>query len=212
MRFEDRRAAGRFLAGRLKDLAGGDCVVLGLSRGGVPVAAEVARALGLPMDALVVRKLGAPGAPEFAIGAIASGGARVLHDETIRRLGLSGEEVKEIEAAEQAELRRREALFRGDRPPLPIEGKTAILVDDGLATGATMTAAARAIRQLRPKRLIAAAPVGSAEACAAMRREADEVVCGLVPDRFMSVGSWYVDFEQTTDDEVRRILEAISRP
>lgn len=206
MHFEDRTAAGRFLAGRLGDLAGRGCLVLGLPRGGIPVAAEVARALGAPLDAFVVRKLGAPHAPEYAFGAIASGGARVLLDDVIRDLGITPAQVAEVEAAEQAELKRREALYRGDRPPLEAAGRTVVLVDDGLATGATMTAAARALRLRGPKRLIVAVPVGSKEACARLRAEADDVICALVPAELFSVGSWYSDFGQTSDEEVRRLL------
>lgn len=208
MLFENRAAAGRSLAGKLKELAGCDCVVLALPRGGVPVGAEVAAALNAPLDVVVVRKLGAPGFPEFAIGAIASGGARVIHDETVRELGLSSAQLEKIERAQRAELERRETLYRGDRPPTRVEGKTVILVDDGLATGATMTAAARAIRRRQPERLVIAVPVGSADTCARIRGEADELICVETPSPFYSVGSWYADFSQTSDEEVRRLLDA----
>ena len=195
MRFENRRQAGRILAEKLQSLAGGPVVVLGLPRGGVPVAFEVARALGAPLDVIPVRKLGAPSFPEFALGAIASGGARVLHDVAIAQFGVRGEE-----------LERREAAYRGGRPPLDLKGRTVVLVDDGLATGATMTAAARAVARRAPAKVIVAVPVGSAEACAALKSEADEVLCAEVPADFFSVGSFYAEFPQTSDDEVRSLL------
>jgi erythromycin esterase-like protein/predicted phosphoribosyltransferase len=208
MLFADRADAGRFLAGKLRDLATRDCVVLGLARGGMPVAAEVATALDAPLDVFVVRKLGVPQSPELAFGAIASGGARVILEETVRELGLSSEQIEEVERAERAELARRETLYRGGRPPAELTRKTVVLVDDGLATGASMTAAARAIRSRGAERLIVAVPVGAPETCSQMRREADDVVCAATPSPFYSVGSWYERFEQTSDEEVRRLLEA----
>jgi predicted phosphoribosyltransferase len=206
MRFENRRQAGRILAEKLQSLAGGPVVVLGLPRGGVPVAFEVARALGAPLDVIPVRKLGAPSFPEFALGAIASGGARVLHDVAIAQFGVRGEELERIETRERLELERREAAYRGGRPPLDLKGRTVVLVDDGLATGATMTAAARAVARRAPAKVIVAVPVGSAEACAALKSEADEVLCAEVPADFFSVGSFYAEFPQTSDDEVRSLL------
>lgn len=208
MIFADRAEAGRVLAGKLRHLAPLDCVVLALPRGGVPVGAEVAKALGAPLDVLVVRKLGLPGFPEVAMGAIASGGARVLDEDRVRELGVPSELVARVERAEAAELARRDALYRGGRPPADLTGRTVVLVDDGLATGATMTAAARAVRRRGPARLVVAVPVAPAGALAAVREEADAVVCADVPPVFHAVGASYEDFAQTTDDEVRRLLEA----
>lgn len=204
--YEDRREAGRALAGRLRALAETDCIVLGLARGGVPVAFEVARALSVPLDVFLVRKLGAPTDPEFAIGAIASGGVRVLHEDDIASLGITAEAVAAIEAREKAELARREALYRGSRPPPSLKGRTVVLVDDGLATGATMIAAVRAARLAGASRVVAAAPVSSTEAAAVLAREADEFVCPAKPPFFLAVGSFYRSFPQTSDAEVRELL------
>lgn len=208
--FEDRRDGGLQLAERLKALAPGDCVVLGLPRGGVPVAFEVARALSAPLDVLPARKLGAPMDPELALGAIASGGARVLNEDEIRRLGVTADELGAIEARERAELARRERLYRGSGPPPALAGKTAVLVDDGLATGATMRAAILAARSMGAARVIAAAPVGAPLTAARLALEADEVVCAALPAVFFSVGSFYREFPQTSDAEVREILESAS--
>lgn len=205
--FRDRAQAGRALAGRLRRLAGPGCLVLGLPRGGVPVAAEVAAALGAPLDVLAVRKLGVPGSPEYAMGAIASGGARVLHEDTLERLGIRREDVAAVEARERRELDRRERAFRGGRPPPDARGKTVVLVDDGLATGATMTAAVRAARAAGAARVVVAVPVGDPEACAGLRLEADEVVCLERPEPFYAVGAAYEDFAQTSDEEVRALLD-----
>jgi predicted phosphoribosyltransferase len=204
--YEDRRDGGRALAGRLKALAGTDCVVLGLPRGGVPVAYEVARALGAPLDVFLVRKLGSPRDPEFAFGAIASGGVRVLHEADVADLGLDAAAVAAIEERERRELLRREKLYREGRPPAPLAGRIAVLVDDGLATGATMTAAVRAARLAGAARVVAAAPVSSVEAAESLSREADQVVCANFPPFFLSVGSFYRSFPQTTDAEVREFL------
>ena len=183
---------------------------LALPRGGVPVAYEVARALGAPMDVFVVRKLGIPGHPELAMGAIASGGVRVMNEDVLTWYRPSAAAVEAVTRAELTELERREGAYRDGRPPLPIEGRTVILVDDGLATGSTMRAAVLAIRRLRPARVVLAVPVGARETCEALRAIADEVVCALMPEPFSAVGLWYIDFSQTTDDEVRHLLSTQS--
>lgn len=209
MRFRDRAEAGRALGKALGRLSGrDDVVVLGLPRGGVPVALEVARALGAPLDIFVVRKLGVPGHDEYAMGAIASGGVRVLNPAAVRGLFISEEVIERVAEREGLELERRERLYRGERAPLDVHGRVAVLVDDGLATGASMRAAIGALRKLDPARIVVAVPVGSAETCAQLRREADEVVCPLVPLSFQAVGLWYDDFSQTTDAEVQAALEA----
>jgi putative phosphoribosyl transferase len=183
-------------------------LVLALPRGGVPVGLEVAQALGAPLDVFLVRKLGVPGHRELAMGALASGGVRVLNPAVVDALGLPGAVLDAVAAREQAELERRARAYRGDRPPPDVRGRTVVLVDDGLATGSTMRAAAAALRRLGPARLVAAVPVAAPETCAALRADADvdAVVCAVTPARFLAVGVWYEDFAQTTDDEVRRLL------
>jgi putative phosphoribosyl transferase len=208
MRFADRRDAGRRLAERLLTMAEEGPVVIGLPRGGVPVAAEVATALGAPLEILAVRKLGAPHNPEYGIGAIAEDGARVFDLEALAALGIDAGALETIVARETAELRRRVAAYRGDRPPLALGGRTAIVVDDGVATGLTDTAALRAIRRHRPRRLVLAVPVCPPDSAARLREEADEVVCLLEPALLQGVGQWYRDFSQVSDDEVMASLAA----
>lgn len=206
-RFKNRRDAGRRLAEQLDAYAGRDDVlVLGLPRGGVPVAREVAQALRAPLDVAVVRKLGVPSQPELAMGAIASGGARVLNSEVVDMLDLSDDAIDRVTAQEQAELERRERAFRGDRPPPAMEDRVVILVDDGLATGATMRAAAAAVRARNPTRTIVAVPVAPPETCDTVRQDVDDVVCLLRPEPFFAVGLWYDDFEQVSDEEVAEML------
>jgi putative phosphoribosyl transferase len=205
--FDDRAAAGRALGAALQGRFPDErVVVLGLPRGGVPVAAEVAAALRAPLDVFVVRKLGTPGHRELAMGALASGGARVLNEDLIRSLGVSDEAVERVAAAELVELRRREQLYRGDRPRVDVAGCTALLVDDGLATGASVLAAVQAVRAARPARVVVAVPVGAPEACRRLSAVADEVVCLHAPPGFGAVGTYYRDFRQTSDDEVERLL------
>jgi predicted phosphoribosyltransferase len=207
MLFTDRFDAGRQLAARLQRYAGrDDVVVLALPRGGVPVGYEVARALGAPLDVFMVRKLGAPGREEFAMGAIATGGVRVLNEEAVRGLGIPPEAIEEAAQREGRELERREREYRGGRPAPDVRERIVILVDDGLATGSTMRAAVAALRKLGPGRIVVAVPVGSREACADCRQEADEAVCVEQPAPFYAVGAWYSDFSQTSDDEVRDLL------
>jgi putative phosphoribosyl transferase len=207
-RFRDREQAGRVLAEALREYAGRpDVIVLGLPRGGVPVAAEVARELGAPLDVFVVRKLGVPGHPELAMGAIGSGGVRVLNESVVRPLGIPERVIDRVTAEEQRELERRERLFRGDRPAPDLKGRIVILVDDGLATGSTMRAAVEALRKLGPARIVVAVPVGAPETCEEFRHEVDDVVCAFTPNYFEAVGRWYEKFEQTTDDEVRAALD-----
>ena len=205
--FADRMDAGRSLAASLKAHAGApDTLVLGLPRGGVPVAYEIAQSLKLPLDVLVVRKLGLPWQPELAMGAIASGGALVRNEEVVRYLGDRADAFEAVRVREQAELERRERDYRGDRPPLAMRGRTGILVDDGLATGATMEAAVRSLRALGARRVVVAVPVASAEAKERIAEVADEVVCLATPMSFSAVGQWYADFGQTEDAEVRELL------
>lgn len=207
MKFKDRCDAGRLLAKALEAWRGRPgLLVLGLPRGGVPVAWEVAHALGAPLDVLVVRKLGYPGQEEFAMGAIASGGVRYL-DESTLAWPVAAAEIEAVVAREQAELVRRERLYRGERPPLRLEGRVLLLIDDGLATGATMHAAAMAVRAGRPQRIVVAVPVASREALQSVGTVADEVVCLRTPEHFHAVGLWYQDFGQTSDEEVCRLLE-----
>ena len=206
-RFANRHEGGAALVPLLRHYAGRpDVIVLALPRGGVPVGFEVAQGLGAALDIFLVRKLGMPGHPEFAMGAIASGGVRVLSDDVVRMYGVRPEAIERVAQAEQAELERREREYRHNHPPIHLEGKTVILVDDGLATGATMRAAVAAARKLGPKRVIVAAPVGAASTCADFRALADEVVCARTPEPFSAVGLWYQDFSQTSDDEVRELL------
>lgn len=206
-RYADRREAGRALAHEVRRFAGRDAVVLALPRGGVPVGFEIARELNVPLDVFVVRKLGVPRYEELAMGAIASGGVRVLNEDVIRRLKIPQSAIDEVASDEQNELERRERQYRGDLPPTEVRGKTVILVDDGLATGATMRAAVQALRQTEAARLVVAVPVGARDSVVAMREVADEVVCPLQPEEFMAVGAWYEDFSQTTDEEVQELLE-----
>ena len=205
--FRNRREAGRKLAEKLAAYANRpDVLVLALPRGGVPVAYEVARALGAPLDVFVVRKLGVPGYEELAMGAIATGEVRVLNDDLVVRLGIPEYLIDAVTAREQEELKRRERLYRGGRPVPDVRDRTVILVDDGLATGSTMLAAVRALRQLQPARIVVAVPVAAADTCRALGAEADEVVCAVTPEPFRAVGLWYEDFSQTTDEEVRDLL------
>jgi predicted phosphoribosyltransferase len=210
--FRDRVDAGRHLAAHLEAFRGPDTLVLGIPRGGVPVAAEVARHLGAELDVLVARKLGAPGHPELALGAVTATGARYLDERGIRALGVEDWEMQAAVARELAEARRREQRFRLGRPEPHLAGRTVLLVDDGLATGATALAAVRAARHQGPARLVVAAPVGSTQACATLRAEADAVVCPHTPEPFLAVGLHYDDFSATEDDEVVRLLEAAARP
>jgi putative phosphoribosyl transferase len=211
-RFADRADAGRRLAERLRDYAGrDDVIVLGLPRGGVPVAAEVARALGVPLDVFLVRKLGVPGREELAFGAIASGGARVLNRDVVTTLGIDERTIEEVAKREQAELERRAEAYRGTAEPPDLEGRTAILVDDGLATGASMRAAVEAVRGLGPERVVVAVPAAARQTCDALARAVDEVVCLLTPEPFFAVGMWYRDFSETTDDDVRAALAEARR-
>jgi putative phosphoribosyl transferase len=213
MIFRDRRHAGRELGAVLQRYAGRpDVLVLALPRGGVPVGAEVARALGAPLDVFVVRKLGVPGQPELAMGALATGGVRVVDRELVDALRVPDAVLEAIAATESDELHRREVLYRGGRPPPDVSRRTVILVDDGLATGATMSAAVQALRQLGPARIVVAVPVGAPGTCAFFASVADEVVCAREPEPFRAVGLWYEDFTQTTDDEVRAALEALRAP
>jgi putative phosphoribosyl transferase len=212
MLFHDRAEAGRALAQKLWRYAGRDVVVLGLPRGGVPVAFEVARALDAPLDVFLVRKLGVPGHVEFAMGAIATGGVRVMSDDVVRELRLPPEAIDAVAAAEERELHRREREYRGDAPSPDVRGKTVILVDDGLATGSSMRAAVAALRQQGPARIVVAVPVAARSTCEELRRVADDVVCALTPEPFLAVGQWYQDFSQTTDDEVRELLRLAQRP
>lgn len=210
--FRDRADAGRRLAEDLGGYAGrSDAVVLGLPRGGVPVAYEVARALGAPLDVFVVRKLGVPGHEELAMGAIASGGVRVMNEEILRELDLSEDAISATAAEQQREVERREVALRDGGGSEPLGGRTAILVDDGLATGATMRAAALAARAQEAAEIVVAVPVGAPATCSALRADADAVVCAREPEPFHAVGAWYADFAQTTEDEVRELIARARR-
>lgn len=206
-RFRDRREAGKQLAERLAQYAHEpDVIVLGLPRGGVPVAYEVATALSVPLDVFVVRKLGVPDHEEYAMGAVAGGGIRVINRDVVRQLGIPPDAVERVERAERAEIERRDMAYRGGAPAPPLAGRVVILVDDGLATGSTMLAAVAAARTQHPRRIVVATPVASAEAREALKRQADDCVCVSAPDPFYGVGFWYLDFTQTTDEEVQRVL------
>jgi putative phosphoribosyl transferase len=210
-RYPDRRGAGQILAGQLRHYAGDANVrVLALPRGGVPVAFEVARALRAPLDVFIVRKLGVPGHEELAMGAIASGGVRVLNAGIVHQLNIPPSALDAVAQEETLELRRRELLYREDRPPLDLTSRTAILVDDGLATGSTMRAAIAAVRQHQAARIVVAVPVAAPDAVEALEGSVDEVVCPLAPRSFQAVGQWYDRFDQTTDDEVRELLAQAS--
>lgn len=206
--FANRSDAGRQLAAKLAAYSGPDTRVLALPRGGVPVAHEVAQALGVPLDVFIVRKLGAPGREELAIGAIASGGVKVLNRETIEELGVSDAAIAEVVQREEAELRRREVLYRGGLPAQDVAGRTVLLIDDGLATGASMYAAILALRARSPARIIVAVPVAPADTVMQLQPYADDVVVIAMPRPFRGVGAWYADFTQTTDEEVREMLHA----
>jgi predicted phosphoribosyltransferase len=208
-RYRDRRHAGRILASRLERFASEpDLIVLALPRGGVPVGYEVAARLRAPLDVFVVRKLGVPGDEELAMGAVASGGVRVLNDAIVSALEVPQSAIAEVTAREMEELARRERMYRGDLPRLELQDRTVILVDDGLATGATMTAAILGVRQHGPHRVVVGVPIASPSTCEEMSELVDAMVCAATPERFASVGAWYANFEQTTDTEVRTLLDA----
>jgi len=206
--FRDRHEAGRLLAERLAAYTDrSDVVILALPRGGVPVAFEIAAVLHVPLDVMVVRKLGVPGHEELAMGAIASGGVQVVNQEVVRHLGLSQAVLESVAATEYQELTRRERAYRGSHGAAIVEGRTVILVDDGLATGSTMRAAVAALRRRGPTRIVIAVPTAAPETCEELKTEVDEIVCATTPTPFYGVGQWYDDFSQTTDDEVRDLLE-----
>src|SRR5262245_18371617 len=211
--FKDRADAGRFLATKLDSFANRtNVVVLGLPRGGVPVAYEVARKLNAPLDIFVVRKLGVPGHEELAMGAIASSGVRVLNQEILSHLHIPDDIIALVVNNEQRELERREREYRGDHAPLDLRGRVVILVDDGLATGSSMHAAVQALRQSEPSRIVVAVPVGAPETCESFQNEVDTMaICAITPEPFQAVGSWYADFSQITDDDVQKLLDR-SRP
>jgi putative phosphoribosyl transferase len=207
MIFADRVQAGSMLAERLKAYANRkDVTVLGIPRGGVPVAFEIAETLGVQLDVFVARKLGVPGQEELAFGAIASGGIRVLDTEIIEAIGISRTSIEEVSARERRELDRRERLYRGARAPLDLDGRTAILVDDGIATGSSLRAAISALRHLKPARLVVAAPVAPLATCQRLRQEVDDLVCIDMPKSFRAIGEFYEDFSQITDQEVADLL------
>ena len=210
--FADRIDAGQRLGANLREFidrecAGEETVVLALPRGGVPVGYQVAKALGSPLDVFVVRKLGAPQQPELAMGAIASGGVRVINEEVVRALRVTPEQLAETAERETLELERREQAYRGDRAPLDVNGKCVLLVDDGVATGYTMRAAVAALRQREPRKIVVAAPVAAQDTCEDLKRHADAVICLMTPYDFAAVGQWYRHFDQTSDEEVRLLLE-----
>jgi putative phosphoribosyl transferase len=210
--FKNRSEAGRFLAQKLEEYTNNpNVVVLALPRGGVPVAYEVAQALKAPLDIFVVRKLGVPGYDELAMGAIATGGIRVLNPRVVGYLDISDEMIEKVAVRERRELERRERLYRGTRPAINVRGRTAIIVDDGMATGSTMRAAVRALRQQQPEKIVVAVPVGARETCDSFAKEVDTMcICAITPEPFDGVGLWYRDFEQTSDDEVRQLLARVA--
>jgi putative phosphoribosyl transferase len=210
--FRDRTEAGQLLSRKLRRYADRpDVIVLALPRGGVPVAYEVAKALHAPLDAFLVRKLGVPGQEELAMGAIATGGIRVLNEDIVRALNIPPRVIDSVAAKEARELERRGRLYRGDRPAPDVTGRTVILVDDGLATGSSMRAAVAALRQKNPRRIVVAVPVAAAATCREFETEVDEIVCYQTPEPFYSVGLWYEDFSQTTDEEIRQLLERAAK-
>jgi putative phosphoribosyl transferase len=212
--FRDRVEAGQLLGRTLSKRLGerSNLIVLALPRGGVPVGYEVARALGAPLDVFIVRKLGVPGHEELAMGAIASGGVRVLNDDVLRYVPVSKKAIEAVAAREELELARRERSYRGSKPPLDVRGKTVVVVDDGLATGSTMRAAVRALRQMNAGKIIVAVPVAARETCEEFRAEVDDIVCLRTPEPFQAVGLWYEDFSQTSDEEVHELLAGHSEP
>lgn len=211
-RFRDRAEAGRMLAAQLRGYAHRpDVIVLALPRGGVPVGYEIAKALNVPLDVFIVRKLGVPGYEELAMGAIATGGVRVLNEDVVTSLRVRDEVIDMVATAEQQELERRERLYRGDRPPPDVRGRLVILVDDGIATGATIRAAVAALYQQQPTRLIVAVPIAAPETCEELSAEVDELVCVMTPEPFYAISLWYEDFSPTTDEEVREYLERSAR-
>lgn len=210
--FNDRAEAGRFLAHMLEEYTNDpNVVVLALPRGGVPVAYQVAKMLKAPLDIFVVRKLGVPGHDELAMGAIASGGTRVLNSRVVDYLDISDQTIETVAAREQRELERRERLYRGTRPAVDVRGRTVIIIDDGMATGSTMRAAVCALRQQKPEKIVVAVPVGAQETCRSFAKEVDTIcVCAITPEPFDGVGLWYRDFEQTSDEEVRQLLTRVA--
>jgi putative phosphoribosyl transferase len=211
--FADREEAGKLLGAEVLRRVGkrADSIVLALPRGGVPVGYEVARAIEAPLDVFIVRKLGVPGQEELAMGAIASGGVRVLNEDVLRYVPTSRSMIDLVAEREGRELERREKSYRGNRPPLNVEGRTVIVVDDGLATGSTMRAAVRALQKMKPRAIVVAVPVGAPSTCAELGAEVDEMICLRTPEPFQAVGLWYDDFSQTTDAEVHELLEAVAR-
>jgi putative phosphoribosyl transferase len=211
--FEDRAEAGAFLATKLMHYTHRpDVLVLGLPRGGIPVAYPIAQALGAPLDVFVVRKLGVPGQEELAMGAIAMGEVIMLNNDLIVQMGVSPAVVESVIKHQTVELSRRESLYRGNRPALSVQGRTIILVDDGLATGATMLAAVVALQRMQPTKIVIAVPVATKQICEAFQEKVDEIVCAITPSPFIAVGAWYKNFSQTTDDEVRALLDHAAHP
>ena len=209
--FQNRTEAGQKLAAKLQAyFSQPDVLVLALPRGGVPVACEIAKALHAAVDVFVVRKLGVPWNPELAMGAVATGGVRVLDEETVRSLAIPGEEIAKVAAQEEREIERRERTYRGGRGPLPVAGKKVILVDDGIATGSTLRAGVAALRKLQPARIVIAVPVAPRAACTLLRRLADEVVCAVEAEDFFAISEWYEDFTQLTDMDVQNMLQNAS--
>jgi putative phosphoribosyl transferase len=211
--FADRVEAGKLLGEEVVRRIGkrADALVLALPRGGVPVGYEVARALGAPLDVFIVRKLGVPGQEELAMGAIASGGVRVLNDEVLRFVPVSKSTIDAVTEREARELERREKSYRGNRPPLDVTGKTVVIVDDGLATGSTMRAAVRALQEMKPREIVVAVPVAAPSTCAEFRGSVDQMICLRTPEPFQAVGLWYEDFSQTTDEEVHALLGEVKK-